>query len=140
MFKPGIGSEPNRDSLGTWAVGGIRNVSADAVLMAIRTADIHHQDGAVCRQACRGAVRSSPESCRFLFAHRRAVMVTEREGATPESHVLSRRNSVTSWPLATKTMLAMPMNRPCSTTPVTSLSLRESAGASGICPKLQSRM
>lgn len=42
--------------------------------------------------------------------------------------VLSRRNSVTLCPLVTSTMLAMPMNRPCSTIPGISLSLRANDG------------
>jgi hypothetical protein len=54
--------------------------------------------------------------------------------------VLSRFNSVTSCPLATNTMLAMPINRPCSTTPGISLSLRASAVTSGIRPNLLSRI
>ena len=42
--------------------------------------------------------------------------------------------------LAISTTLAMLMNTPCSTTPGISLSTGESAGASGIWPKLQSKM
>src|SRR6267154_2568545 len=51
-----------------------------------------------------------------------------------------RCNSVISLPLATSTVLAMPINNPCSTTPGMSLSCRAKPSASGICPKWQSRI
>ena len=51
-----------------------------------------------------------------------------------------RRNSSTSPALAIRTTAAIPMNKPCSTTPGISLSARPSATGSGIWPKWQSRM
>ena len=51
-----------------------------------------------------------------------------------------RRISTTDSPLPISTTLARLMKSPCSTTPGVSLSARASAGGSGICPKLQSRI
>ncbi len=50
------------------------------------------------------------------------------------------RISSTAVSLPTSAKLANPINRPCSTTPGMSLSMRASAGGSSIFPKLQSRI
>src|SRR5260370_2168398 len=61
----------------------------------------------------------------------------QRRANPPGNH--SRRNSVTSCPLAISTTLAMLMNRPCSTTPGISLSLRASADGARVWAKLQTQ-
>lgn len=55
-------------------------------------------------------------------------------------YISLRSSSVTWLPLAINTTLAIPMNKPCSTIPGISLSLRASEGGSEIWPKLQSRI